>query len=214
MKMKRFVHYLIVASITLALMSTGVIAQEKASTEAISTPFITFKKYPDNAFNTKEYINGMEKGGHNLLIWRDPAVNLSKYSSVRLTEFGGRLLPVQNVFSYDSYVAVFNAVLKSSLTLPQKDSPDALLIEGAVVECNPGSRAARYLVGFGAGKTGCAAVCEIYEPGKSNPFIRIYTRDTGSTGAFGGNSVAMLNHIMTEIATRMATTLNTTVGLK
>ena len=223
MKMKRFVHYLIVVGVAIVLTNTGVMAQDKpsstsdtatstASTQTPPAPFTSFKNYPDHAFNAKEYNNGMQKGGHNLLIWKDTAVNLSQYNLVRVTDFGGRLLPQQNVFSYDPYVAVFNSVFRNSLKLPQKESPDALLIEGAVVECNPGSRAARYVVGFGAGKSACAVVCEVYEPGKPNPCIRIYTRDTGAMGAFGGDSVRMLNHILSELGVRVATTLNTTVG--
>lgn len=228
MKMKRFLRYLIVAGVAITLMSTGVFSQDKptstsdetapgtALTQTTSVPSSSFKSYPDHTFNVKvkEYTNGMQKGGHNLLIWRDPAVNLSQYSSVKVTEFDGRLLPQQNVFSYDPYIALFNSVFRSSLKLSQKESPDSLIIEGAVVECNPGSRAARYMVGFGAGKSACAVVCEVYEPGKSNPCIRIYTRDTGSMGTFGGDSVRMLNHIMSELGTRLATTLNTTVGAK
>lgn len=225
MKMKRFIHFLIVAGIAIAWMGTGAMAQDKpssasetatstVSTQATPATFISFKNYVDSAFNVKEYINGMQKGGHNLLIWRDPAVNLSQFNSVKIMEFGGRLLPQQDVFSYDPYIALFNSVFRSSLKLPQKESPDALLIEGAVVECNPGSRAARAWVGFGAGKSGGAVVCEIYEPGKPNPCIRIYTRDTGSSGSWGGNSVAMLNNIMTVVATRLATTLNTTIPTK
>ena len=227
MKMKRFVHCLIVLGFTIALISTGATAQDKpastsetpastASTQATTAPLDSFKNYPDHSFhlNVKQYINGMKKGGSNLLIWKDPAANLSQYSSVKVTEFGGRLLPEQNVFAYDPYIALFNAVFKSSLRPSQKESPDALLIEGAVVECNPGSRAARAWVGFGAGRAGCAAVCEIYEPGKPNPVIRVYTRDTGASGNWGGNSVLMLNNIMTVIATRLATTLNTTIPIK
>lgn len=227
MKMKRFVHCLIVLGFTIALISTGATAQDKpastsetpastASTQATTAPLDSFKNYPDHSFhlNVKQYINGMKKGGSNLLIWKDPAANLSQYSSVKVTEFGGRLLPEQNVFAYDPYIALFNAVFKSSLRPSQKESPDSLLIEGAVVECNPGSRAARAWVGFGAGRAGCAAVCEIYEPGKPNPVIRIYTRDTGASGNWGGNSVLMLNNIMTVIATRLATTLNTTIPIK
>jgi hypothetical protein len=206
MKMKRSVCYLIIAGVAIALMSTGIIAQDK--------PFKSFKDYPDHAFNVKEYIRGMQKGGHNLLIWKDSAVNLSQYSSVKVTEFGGRLLPQQNVFSYDPYIALVNSVFKSSLKLPQKDSPDSLLIEGAVVECNPGSRAARAWVGFGAGRAGGGVVCEVYEPGKPTPCIRIYTRDTGASGSWGGDSVAMLNNIMSQISTRLAATLNTTIPLK
>lgn len=227
MKMKRFADYLVVAGFAIALMSTGATAQDKpastsetpastAPTQATPAPLNSFKSYPDHSFhmNVKQYINGMKKGGNNLLIWKDPAVNLPQYGSVKVTEFGGRLLPEQNVFSYDPYIALFNSVFKSSLRMSQKESPDSLLIEGAVVECNPGSRAARAWVGMGAGRAGCAAVCEIYEPGKPNPCIRIYTRDTGASGNLGGNSVVMLNNIMTVIATRLATTLNTTIPTK
>ncbi len=223
--MKRFIHFLIVANIAIAWMSTGVMAQDKPSSasdtttstvsnQATPATFISFKNYPDSAFNVKEYINGMQKGGHNLLIWRDPSVNLSQFNSVKIMEFGGRLLPQQNVFSYDPYIALFNSVFRSSFKLRQEESPNALLIEGAVVECNPGSRAARAWVGFGAGKAGGAVVCEVYEPGKPNPCIRIYTRDTGSSGSWGGDSVRMLNHILSELGVRVATALNTTIPTK
>jgi hypothetical protein len=228
MKLERFKQCLIVVGIFIALTSTVVFSQDKPSstsgdttsgtpsTQAPLAPSTSFKSYPDRSFHgrVKEYTSGMQKGGHNLLIWRDPSVNLSQYSSVKVMEFGGRLLPEQNVFSYDTYITFFNSVFRSSLKLPQKESPDALLIEGAVVECNPGSRAARYLVGFGAGKAAGAVVCEVYEPGKTNPCIRIYTRDTGSMGTFGGDSVAFLNQILNVIAMRLADTLNTTIGIR
>ncbi len=225
MSMKRFLHYLLVKGIVVALISTGAIAEEKASlgpdpdssTAAVARPLKSFKNYPDYSFNTnlKEYINDMKKGGHNLLIWKDPAVNLSQYGSVKLTEFGGRLLPQQTAFPYDPYIALFNSVFKSSLRVNQKDSPDSLLIEGAVVECNPGSRAARAWVGMGAGRAGGAVVCEIYEPGKVNPCIRIYTRDTSAAGgSWGGDSSMMLNNILSTVAVRLATTLNTTIPVK
>jgi hypothetical protein len=228
MKMKRFLHYLMVTGIVTALVSAGAIAQDTpapasdpgastASAPVAPKPFKSFKNYPDNSFhmNAKEYINDMKKGGHNLLIWRDPTVNLSQYASVKVTEFGGRLLPQQTVFSTDPYVALFNSVFRSSLKLPQKDSPDSLLIEGAVVECNPGSRAARAWVGFGAGRAGGAVVCEIYEPGKPNPCIRIYTRETTAAGGnWGGDSSAMLNNILSQVASRLALTLTTTVAAK
>ena len=229
MEMKRFFHYLMVTGVVIALVSTGAFAQDKPSSasedtapaaapsQAAPASFTTFKNYPDHTFHlkVKEYINGMKKGGHNLLIWRDPALNLSQYSSVKITEFGGRLLPEQNVFSCDPYIALFNSVFRSSVKLPQKDSPDSLLIEGAVVECNPGSRAARAWVGFGAGRSGGAVVCEIYEPGKPNPSIRIYTRETSAAGGnWGGDSSAMLNNILSQVATRLAMTLTTTVAVR
>ncbi len=112
MKMKRVLYYLMVTGMVTALVITGAIAEDNPSStsdnsvpattpsQATSTSFTTFKNYPDNTFHlkVKEYINGMKKGGHNLLIWKDPAFNLSQYSSVKVVEFGGRLLPQQNVF--------------------------------------------------------------------------------------------------------------------
>ena len=227
MKMKRFLLYLMIVGFITALVSTGTIAQDQSSStsdEALSAEepgqtaseaFTTFKNYPDHTFQlkAKQYISGMRRGGHNLLIWRDPAVDLSQYTSVVITDFDGRLLPQQNVFSYDPYITVFNATFKGSLTLNQQDASDALLIEGAVVECNPGNRAARAWVGMGAGRAGAAVVCEVYQPGESKPCIRIYTRDTSAaSGNWGGNSVMMLNNIMTVLAQRLAATLNTTVA--
>jgi hypothetical protein len=225
MKMKRFLHYLMVAGVVTVFMITGAIAQDQPSStseetapapgQATSARFITFKNYPDHTFNlkVKEYISGMQRGGHNLLIWRDPTVNLSQYGSVVVTDFDGRLLPQQSVFSYDPYITIFNATFKGSLRLNQQDSADALLIEGAVVECNPGNRAARALVGFGAGRAGAGVVCEVYQPGEARPCMRIYTRDTSASSAnYGGNPVMILNNIMTVLAQRLAMTLNTTIA--
>ncbi len=209
MRRAKNLQHLGVVGAIIALLIGGFLVGGEVSSQA---PFKSFKDYPDHTFNAKEYIQGMKKGGHNLLIWQDTGVNLSQYRTVKVTEFGGRLLPEQTAFSYDQFIAVFNSTFQSSLTLTKEDSPEALLIEGAVVECNPGSRAARYWVGMGAGKAGGAVVCEIYEPGSSQPCIRIYTRDTASSGSFGGNSVAILNHIFTQLGSRLAVTLNTTIG--
>ena len=209
MKRQRYTRYVVALGVVIALLMVGfLMGSEVSAQEAM----ISFKDYPDNTFPVKEYIQGMKKGGHNLLIWMDPSVDLSTYSSVSVMDFGGRLLPQQDVFAYDPYINVFNSTFKSSLKLSQEESPDALVVEGAIVECNPGSRAARYWVGFGAGKSAGGVVCEVYEPGKSQPFIRIYTRDTASSGAFGGNSIAILNHIFSQLAIRLAAKLDTTIG--
>ena len=223
MKIWRYLLYILVSGLAIALMSGGVIAEETststsgapAATGTTPAPFISFKNYPDHVFNVREYINGMQKGGHNLLIWRDPSVNLSQYSSMKVTEFGGRLLPEQNVFSYDRFITLFNSTFHSSLKLSQTDAPNTLLVEGAVVECNPGSRHVRMWIGTGAGKATGAVVCEVYEPGKSQPCIRIYTRDTASGGGWsGGDSIALLNNIFSGLAYRLAANLNTTLGVK
>ena len=146
----KYMVYVIAVAVTIALVyGFGSTTSARRSVPVSSK---SFKDYPDHMFNPREYITGMTKGGHNVLIWQDPSADLRKYRSVSIAHFGGQLLPVQNVFSYDPFVSSFNATFQSSLKLSQEDSSDALLIEGAVVECNPGSRGARMWVGFGAGK--------------------------------------------------------------
>jgi hypothetical protein len=213
MKMQRFIHCLIVAGIAIVLTSPAVIAEDKpaSTSSATSVQFISFKNYPDHAFDVKAYITGMVKGGHNLLIWKDPSVNLSQYSSVKVTDFGGRLLPQQEAFSYTPFIAQFNFTFRSSLKPSQADAPKALLIEGEVVECNPGSKHLRLWWGMGAGKAAGGVVCEVYEPGKTQPCIRIYTRDTASSGL---DSVGILNYIFSQLGLRLATTLDTTLATK
>ena len=167
------------------------------------------KDFPDHSFDAKAYIAGMQKGGKNLLVWKDPAADLSKYKSVAVSDFGSRLLPEQNKFSYSTFVATFNSNFKGGLSITKKNSANSLKIVGEIVECNPGSAAARIFLSYGAGKAGGAIACEIYEPGKSRPSMRIYTRDTASSG---GDSVTYLNHIFNQLAFRTANTINTTVG--
>ena len=183
-----------------------------ASTPSGQPAVKSFKDYPDHTFNPKEYVRGMEKGAHRLLIWQDPSVDLKKYNSVRVTNFGDQLLPAQDRFSYDPFTKKFNLSFQTTLTLPKDDSESSLLIEGALVECNPENRAARYLVGFGAGKSAGAVVCEIYEPDKSLPCVRIYARDTGSMGVFGGDSVSFLNRIFEQVAIRLSTVVEARIG--
>ena len=203
---KKCLYYLV--SVMIMIVALNGCASTPSGQPAIKS----FKDYPDHTFNPKEYVRGMEKGAHRLLIWQDPSVDLKKYNSVRITNFGDQLLPAQDRFSYDPFTKKFNLSFQTTLTLPKDDSESSLLIEGALVECNPGSRAARYLVGFGAGKSAGAVVCEIYEPDKSRPCLRIYARDTGSMGVFGGDSVSFLNRIFEQVAIRLSTVVETRIG--
>lgn len=167
----------------------------------------SFKDYPDYSFNAKAYIQGMTKGGHGLLIWQDPSANLKKYKTVTIKKFGDRLLPAQNKFSYTPFIKNLNGIFNDNLGIKRGEPGQSLRIEIAMVECNPGSRAARIMVGMGAGKSAGAIACEVYEPGKSTPSIRIYARDTASMGAFGGDSISFLNNIFNQISFRVTAIL-------
>ncbi len=159
--------------------------------------------FPDKAFDAKAYVHGM--GGENrVYVWQDPAADLSGYRSATMGRFSGRLLPAQDRFSYEPYIKSLEGAVRDSLDIK---SGGTLRIEGSLVECNPGSRAARYLVGMGAGKAAVAGVIEVFEPGKSRPSLRLYARDTASAGGFGGDSVGMMNHIINVLAVRLTTVL-------
>ncbi len=209
MNSKKIIAGILVMAIGLFLSGCATSPDSAAN----SASFKSFKdyNYPSNSFNIKEYKAGMTKGGHNLLIWQDPSANLSRYKSVNVTYFDGKLLPEQSQFSYLPFIKRFNLDFTQSLRIP-KDDPRGLRIEGAIVECNPGSRAARAWVGMGAGKAAGGVVCEMYEPGASKPVIRIYTRDTASGGAWGGDSTSTLNHILSVLATRLSAKIEETVG--
>lgn len=168
----------------------------------------SFKNYSPHQFDAQAYTAGMNKIGHNTLAWVDPTANFAKYDAVTIIENDDRFLPVQDTFSYTPFITLFNMQFKQALNV-KTGGTMSLRVETAVVECNPGNRAARFFVGLGAGKTACAAVCEVYEPGKATPMMRIYARDTGS---MGGDSVSMLNHILTQLAIRTGSAVKDQMG--
>ena len=208
MNRKRIIFLILI--IAMAIFVAGCATTRHSATDN-SAVFKSFKDYPDHVFNVKEYYAGMKKGGRNLLIWQNSSVDLSKYKSVKVKYFGGRLLPKQSEFSYSPYIKRFNLDFQRSFRIPI-NNPRGLRVEGAIVECNPGSRAARAWVGMGAGKAGAGVVCEVYEPGASKPVIRIYTRDTASGGAWGGDSSSMMNRILAVLATRLSAKIEESVG--
>lgn len=171
----------------------------------------TLSDFPDQAFDAKAYVAGM--GGENrVYVWQDPGADLGGYRSATLPKFSGRLLPAQAKFSYEPYIKNFESSVRDSLDIKPGG---ALRIEGSLVECNPGSRAARYFSPIpGSGKAAVAAVIEVFEPGKKRPSLRLYARDTASFGSFGGDSVGMMNHIINVLAVRLTTVLEGRINLR
>jgi hypothetical protein len=144
------------------------------------------------------------------LIWQDSSPDLKKYQSITVSEFGGRLLPAQDRFSYTPFIKNFNSIFNDNLNIRRGAASQSLHIKGAMVECNPGNRAARIIVGMGAGKSAGAIACEVYEPGKTSPCIRIYARDTAAMSS--ADSISNLNNIFNQIAFRVTTVLQQRIG--
>jgi hypothetical protein len=160
-----------------------------------------------NQFNYKVYVRGMSKVARNTLAWQDPDSHLGDFHFIKIEGPTDKYLPVNANFAHKSTVESFGRSFKSYLDLKQKSSGKSLRVVVAVVECNPGSRAARYWVGMGAGKAAGTVVIEVYEPGRNTPSLKIYARDTASMGGFGGDSISMMNSIFEAIANRTTTIL-------
>ena len=163
--------------------------------------------FNSNQFNHKAYVRGMAKVARNTLYWQDPNAHMGDFHFVNVVGPEDRYLPINPNFVHEPYVKGFAGFFNNNLDLKQKSTGKTLLVKTAVVECNPGSRAARYWVGMGAGKAVATVVIEVYEPGKTTPSLKLYARDSASAGGFGGDSMSMMNHIMQVMAVRVTTVL-------
>lgn len=204
--MKNILYLLIVVAAVFALNGCGGARSGGGATLA-PNQVSKLTDFQPNSFNYKVYRAGMSKVATNTMYWQDPKARLGDYHSVKIEGPTDKYLPINANFVHQPYVTSFGKAFKANLDLKQSSSSKSLRLVLAVVECNPGSRAARYWVGMGAGKAAASVVVEVYEPGKTNPSLKIYARDTGSAGMFGGDSMAMMTHIYETMAVRVTTVL-------
>jgi hypothetical protein len=95
------------------------------------------------------------------------------------TEFVARLLKL------GPYTKV--TILDEGTAIP----PEAIVVEGKFLKIDPGSRAARYFVGFGAGKS-TVSVEGVVKDGTGKTLAEFSQRRFGSMGIGGGDSLAKL----------------------
>ena len=105
--------------------------------------------------------------------------------------------PVQDVLASATETLVSGIRKETDRTVSigdkSRDTADALIIRAKVVEINPGSRAARYFAGFGAGAAGAKIQGEIVD-GRTNQVLARFTQERRSgTGAAGGGYEDLLN---------------------
>jgi len=113
-----------------------------------------------------------------------PAMRMIKLTdSILLTEIAGKA-----------------PALQVSDQLPDAASVDkTLLLRGRIDEMNPGSRAARYWVGFGAGSAWVKISGSISDAKSGQELLRFEQRRVGAIGFFGGDYDAMLKDCVVEI---------------
>lgn len=81
----------------------------------------------------------------------------------------------------------------------------SLTVQAMVVEANPGSRVARYLIGImGAGKASVTVVVEVFEPGQAKPSLRLVAKGSLAKGDYGGDSSKLLQAIIEDVTTKLA----------
>jgi hypothetical protein len=91
----------------------------------------------------------------------------------------------------------------SSLTSGASPAADALIVEGKFTEMDPGSRVARSLVGFGAGKSGVTVEGSVTSA-DGKVLAQFEQRRLGVMGVAGGNSLDKLQSDTRDIGEDIA----------
>lgn len=118
--------------------------------------------------------------------------------------------PVVNVLTdaTDTLVSGFNrnsdVPQHASVSEKSRKAPDTLVIRAKILEINPGSRAARYFAGFGAGAAGAKLEGEIVD-GRTGEVLAKFTQERRSgTGSAGGGYEDLLNRDIRAIGEDIA----------
>lgn len=79
-----------------------------------------------------------------------------------------------------------------------------LLVRGEVTKMNPGSQAARYWAGFGAGHARVEIRCEVVDAPSGKVLAKLLHARTSSGGLFGGSYERLLRGLTEEVAQDLA----------
>ena len=99
---------------------------------------------------------------------------------------------------------LFRRVVNLSETDFPGDAGQALRLRGTITRLGRGSRAVRYLVGFGAGSTRAQAETQFVDARSSRVVLVTADRRLGSMGLFGGDSEDFLKESFDDMARDLA----------
>jgi hypothetical protein len=85
--------------------------------------------------------------------------------------------------------------------------PKTLLVRGKILVMDPGSRAARYMVSFGAGAARTQLACEVIDAASGNVLLRFTQERRSGVGVGGGSYVKLLNRNLHTIGGDLALVL-------
>lgn len=111
--------------------------------------------------------------------------------------------PVSNVLASATETLVSGLRTESDRTVSISEkvpkSSDTLIVRGKLLEINPGSRAARYFAGFGAGAAGAKIEGEVVDAKTGEVLVKFTQERRSGTGAGGGGYEDLLNRDLKTI---------------
>jgi hypothetical protein len=150
---------------------------------------------------------------------------LADYSHVAVEPFdtSGTPLPETNDNSYEparrvlaqvanSFVEGFSEALpkpQATVVEPGKEAgPGTLVVRGKVTTMDPGSKAARYWGGFGAGAARSEISGEVVDGGSGKVLLRFLQERRSGWGLFGGDYEKLMNRNLRAIGEDLADALS------
>jgi hypothetical protein len=145
--------------------------------------------------------------------------NASSYSQIAVESFdsAGVRLPDSNDNTYRAVQLALrtmkpafmegvarNAKRKAGVTGPAK----TLVIRARVTKIDPGSQAARYVVGFGAGAVKIAIAGEIVDGASGKVLVRFVQQRRSGFGLFGGGYAALFGRTARQLGGDVAALIN------
>ncbi len=140
------------------------------------------------------------------MVWSKPGLDLKQYDAIIVERPDISKLPTPAKFDYDTYARTFQMNLVAQIKLGKlfkdvytfKDSDLAgkkvLLLKSQIEELNPGSAAARFWIGFGAGKAAVGIKSMLLESKDGTEASGILMKWYGrKLGISSSNSMAMLD---------------------
>jgi hypothetical protein len=120
--------------------------------------------------------------------------------------------PVKQVLADpdDAFIEGVRNEMEGSLKVEKgsKGGPGALLVRARIEEMDPGSQAARYFAGFGAGSARTKIVGEIIDGGTKEVLLRFEQERRSGVGVAGGDYVSLMNRNLEAVGEDLALIFN------
>lgn len=143
----------------------------------------------------------LHKGQKLDFVYKDPSLDFKAYDGLIIKKTVADAPTTQAVGSESVAEAIFSAyceeikragIFKDVKKEGEEISSRYLVLESSLTELNPGSGAARYLLGFGAGATNIQVEGKIIDPTTNKTLFAYVDRRAGWIGVFGGRSRSLI----------------------